>query len=371
MKTRFFFAMLFFGTFALTFGQSQKTESWGSGVTGDYSSLYLHKGAQVHITIANPKAGDMDFLDLNVPDTITNFELYKYFKYKDGVLHFFPNSYINDTNRCHIECSRTIRSVTIEPGATLVIGKDCPMFSLEKYPLFTLLTDAAGDSGKIIFEEEGERTRILKFHIRYEPADSKKCAWEYEMAYMQFQLRAPLILSNPRYENPYNTIFLWDLDYAIKVRFKHTASRWDFSTGLGLDMRSAMLSNQVDVVDRQLVFSEKTDHNRFSNSLFADYLNVPIEFSRKIGSSDDFSVVLGITPAVLIWEGYLRNDINENNRTKPSSEKTKVLNPWRLDIHAGISISYFELGIYGNPLPTYRAGVGGKPLREFGFYLKW
>ena len=65
------------------------------------------------------------------------------------------------------------------------------------------------------------------------------------------------------------------------------------------------------------------------------------------------------------------NDINENNRTKPSSEKIKVLNPWRLDIHAGISISYFELGIYGNPLPTYRAGVGGKPRREFGFYLKW
>ena len=191
------------------------------------------------------------------------------------------------------------------------------------------------------------------------------------MAYMQFQLRAPLLLSNPRYENPYNTIFIWDLDYAIKVRFKHTASRWDFSTGLGLDMRSAMLSNQVDVVDRQLVFSEKTDHNRFNNSLFADYLNIPIEFSYKIIPSDDFSVVLGITPAVLIWEGYLRNDINENNRTKPSSEKTKVFNPWRLDIHAGISISYFELGIYGNPLPTYRAGVGGKPLREFGFYLKW
>ncbi|MBO7625473.1 MAG: hypothetical protein J6S82_09265 [Bacteroidales bacterium] len=363
MKKELMFIMLLFGVFALTNGQPT---TYMEVIKKDYDQLYLYKGSHVVIR----KAADQDCFLLDVPRFDSIMEWSEVCRWEDGTLHLMPNIYVSDTNRIELLSNKILRSVTIEPGATLLVAEEESLLFWSNCAI-TLLTNSAGDSGKIIFMNERERARLLKKSIRYKSADAKTCAWKYDMAYMQFQLRAPILLSNPRYENPYNTIFIWDLDYAIKVRFKHTASRWDFSTGLGLDMRSAMLSNQVDVVDRQLVFSEKTDHNRFNNSLFADYLNIPIEFSYKIIPSDDFSVVLGITPAVLIWEGYLRNDINENNRTKPSSEKIKVLNPWRLDIHAGISISYFELGIYGNPLPTYRAGVGGKPLREFGFYLKW
>ncbi len=362
MKTRLFFAMLFLGTFAYNYGQTYMTES----ITKDYHSIYLHKGCHASIV----KSLEADRIILKVPPFDSILEWDAVCRLEDGTLHLMPNIYVSDTNRIELLSNKILRSVTIEPGATLLVAEEESLLFWSNCAI-TLLTNSAGDSGKIIFMNERERARLLKKSIRYKSADAKTCAWKYDMAYMQFQLRKPILLSNPRYNNPYNTLFIWDLDYAIKVRFKHTQSRWDFSTGLGLDMRTAMLSNQVDVVDKRLVFSEKTDHNRFNNSLFADYLNIPIEFSYKIIPSDDFSVVLGITPAVLIWEGYLRNDINENNRTKPSSEKTEVLNQWRLDIHAGISISYFELGIYGNPLPTYRAGVGGKPLREFGFYLKW
>ena len=363
MKKELMFIMLLFGVFALTNGQPT---TYMEVIKKDYDQLYLHKGSHVVIR----KAADQDCFLLDVPRFDSIMEWSEVCRWEDGVLHLMPNRYVSDSNRIQLLCGKNIRCVTIEPGASLMISSSS-MPEFDGDCRFILLSDSSGAQGKLFVSDGSELPASIKNAVRHEPVGKRVSSWKREMWYAQIQLRYSMPFADSRYENPYNTLSILDLDYGFMVRFARPSSGWKFSTGVCFDLKSALLSNQVDVAEKRLVFSEGLDHNRFSNLLLAVYGRVPMEFSYSIAELGDISFVFGVTPGVRLFESYRRNDISENNRIKDTREVVRVFNPWRLDLHAGFSLSYLEFGIYGNPIPTYRAGIGDKPLREIGFYIRW
>lgn len=368
------------------FSSSQGYATFCEEVKKDYNSLYLHKDSYVSIVRRQSDRFDdgNTRIHLREPglDTFRRWTPLPLYRYNKNVLHFYHNRYVADTNRIKIECDSTIHKVIIEPGASLRVDSSWPDFANDCE--FIFLTDSSGNHGELVFEGESLIPEKIRNSVRYEPAPTKKSrldkepvasCWCTDNNFLTGSLRA--VFSSPfgdfRFNNPYNPWPFFGMELDGRANFLHPCSGWDFGAGLRLHIRFTRFRNPVKLVDGELQFYNGTSDNIYnvlSASLLSIYLSVPMEFSHEIPWKDDYSVVLGITPAMLLSDNMLDPEMLEYSFTGNNLESLNVCNRMRLDFHAGVSTPFLELGLYANPFPTYRAGVGEKPLREFGIYLK-
>ena len=211
----------------------------------------------------------------------------------------------------------------------------------------------------------------------YEPetdTSSLGPCWKKDYKWCSISLRAMVSSSfgDARYNNPYNTWPFVGLALENKANFINRCSGWKANAGMGVNLRWTTFRHPVVLENKEIAFAGNVENNVYRNTMFSVYLNIPVEISYTLFNDDDgYSLLFGVTPGLLLWERFLRTDILENGRLKTTYDAVSICNRWRLDIHVGFSTAIGEFGIYGNPLPTYRAGIGDKPLREFGLYLRW
>ena len=370
------------------FSSSQGYATFCEEVKKDYNSLYLHKDSYVSIERRqSERFNDGNTLvHLREPGLDTFRSWTPLYRYNNKVLHFYHNRYVADTNRIRIECDSTIHKVIIEPGASLRVDRSWPDFAEDCE--FILLTDSSGNHGELIFEGESLIPEKIRKYVRYEPAPKKKSrldkepvssCWFTDNNFLTGSLRA--ILSSPfadyRFNSLYNPWPFFGMELDWRLNFLHPCSGWEFSAGLCLHTRITRLRHPEKILggERQSYdgIVENIHSSLFSSltsSILSVYLSFPMEFSHDIPCKNDYSVVLGITPAMLLADNPMNPEMYEWDYTGNNMEILDLCNRMRLDFHVGVSTPLLELGLYANPFPTYRAGVGEKPMREFGIYLK-
>ena len=397
MKSKLIFSVLFLGLFMFSYGQSFECllprDLFGDGVNylphlsgakNDYHTIIVHQGAHAYIR-KNPAKRYAEYntwVYLYEPET-ESFRRWAYFcKEKDEVLHLYHNAYVSDSNRILVDCGSTIHMVIIAPDASLRVEESWPDFSEDCQ--FILQTDSLGRHGELFFDGESQLPERIRKAVRYEPAPTKLSrmdrepplgsCWIRDSKLFSTSLRATVSSSfgNARYNNPYNAWPFVGLALENKANFINGCSGWKANAGMGVNLRWTMFRHPVVLDNKEIAFASNVENNVYRNAMLAVCLVAPAEISHTLFDDDDgYSLLFGVTPGLLLWERFVRTEILENGRLKSSNAAIGICNRWRLDIHVGFSTPIGEFGIYGNPIPTYRSGIGDKPLREIGFYIRW
>lgn len=170
-------------------------------------------------------------------------------------------------------------------------------------------------------------------------------------------------LGNKKGGSPYDLNPGFWMETTLQTRF-YVAKRSTLMTGLGWRYDLTGLSNQVDLADGQLVWSQQPTAMKPINRLRNNWIVAPVTvYVAFRGSEDGSGYGYGIVPGFNLGSLLRHRDQKGGDVTKSDID---FMNPWRLDLTMKVFLGDKFKGKFGLPavrynlLPTYVPGTGKK-----------
>lgn len=181
-----------------------------------------------------------------------------------------------------------------------------------------------------------------------------------------------------RYDSPYSGI--WELKEYVGFNTNHIPFSNRFSISLGLDftITGSLLNNEVTAADRQLQFVPTPTGRNLYATLIRYNLELPLRLYYKpmteIGSDFFENLHFGLTPSVLLWQGFSSSTLQPDNRWHQEISKVRIFQPVQVQLDFGYRFSSYnnvEFNITLDLLPTYRKGIGMDGFHALGFQVRF